>query len=43
MTTRKRGKWYLDSGCSRYMTGDAAKFVNPIQVDYGAVAFGGKG
>ena len=37
----KINKWYIDSGCSRHMTGDKSKFVNLKIKDGGKVSFGG--
>ena len=39
-TTSGNEKWFLDSGCSRHMTGDASKFVQLILKDEGYVTFG---
>ncbi|XP_059650769.1 uncharacterized protein LOC132296600 [Cornus florida] len=36
----KVDKWYIDSGCSRHMTGDGSKFITLKQFDYGDVIFG---
>ncbi|XP_022950378.1 uncharacterized protein LOC111453493 [Cucurbita moschata] len=36
----KKNKWYLDSGCSRHMTGNPSKFVNLSKKDGGLVTFG---
>ena len=33
------GKWYVDSGCSKHMTGNKDAFVN-IEKDKGSVLFG---
>lgn len=33
--------WFMDSGCSRHMTGDASKLSNVIPIDGGEVKFGG--
>ena len=33
-------KWYLDSGCSRYMTSDESQFITPDAKDGGMVTFG---
>ena len=33
--------WYLDSGCSRHMTGDKSKFCLLTESDSGQVTFGG--
>ena len=35
-------KWYLDSGCSKHMTGDRSKFSHLQEKDGGMVSFGGK-
>nr|GFC58797.1 retrovirus-related Pol polyprotein from transposon TNT 1-94 [Tanacetum cinerariifolium] len=32
--------WYLDSGCSRYMTGDRSKLINYVDKFIGTVRFG---
>ena len=32
--------WYLDSGCSRHMTGDLSKFISLSRKDEGMVTFG---
>ena len=37
----KSSKWYIDSGCSRHMTGDKNKFVNLKAKEGGKVSFGG--
>ena len=37
----KSNKWYIDSGCSRHMTGDQSKFVSIKSKDGGKVTFGG--
>ena len=34
-------RWYLDSGCSRHMTGDKSKFCLLTESDGGQVTFGG--
>ena len=34
-------RWYLDSGCSRHMTGDKSKFYLLTESDGGKVTFGG--
>ena len=36
----KRLQWYMDSGCSHHMTGDASKFINIKPKDGGKVVFG---
>ena len=33
-------RWYLDSGCSRHMTGDKSKFCLLTENDDGQVTFG---
>ena len=38
----KNGRWFLNSGCSRHMTGDKEKFSNMKVKDGGKVIFGGK-
>ena len=35
-------KWYLDSSCSRHMTGDRRKFSHLQEKDGGMVSFRGK-
>jgi len=32
--------WFLDSGCSRHMTGDRSNFLSLTAFDGGRVAFG---
>ncbi|GKD14810.1 hypothetical protein Tco_1199217 [Tanacetum coccineum] len=32
--------WYLDSGCSRHMTGDRARLINFVEKFIGTVRFG---
>ncbi|VFQ69011.1 unnamed protein product [Cuscuta campestris] len=39
--TKYPGVWYLDSGCSRHMTGDASLLSNLIPYDGPRVTFGG--
>ncbi|WP_409226504.1 hypothetical protein, partial [Klebsiella pneumoniae] len=39
-STHKKDQWYLDSGCSRHMTGDKAKFISLTLKDGGYVTFG---
>ncbi|KAI9125565.1 hypothetical protein K1719_002983 [Acacia pycnantha] len=34
-------KWYIDSGCSRHMTGDQSKFASIKHKEGGKVTFGG--
>ncbi|RVW20640.1 hypothetical protein CK203_109084 [Vitis vinifera] len=36
----KKDKWFLDSGCSRHMTGDESKFVFLTKRKRGYVTFG---
>jgi len=36
----RRKPWYLDSGCSRHMTGDRHCFISFIKKEGGAVTFG---
>jgi hypothetical protein len=38
---RKESSWYLDSGCSRHMTGDKLLFHTLNQQEGGTVGFGG--
>jgi len=33
--------WYIDSGCSKYMTGDASKFTHISPKNRGHVTYGG--
>ena len=40
MKASKKKKWYLDSGCTRHMTGNQSKFVNLSRKDGGLVTFG---
>ena len=37
------GRWYLDSGCSKHMTGDKTKFISLQSKNGGGVTFGGSG
>ena len=39
-STRIKSKWYLDSGCSRYMTRDKEQFNKLDVKDGGHVTFG---
>ncbi|GKG16506.1 hypothetical protein Tco_0361463, partial [Tanacetum coccineum] len=32
--------WYLDSGCSRHMTGDRSNLINYVEKFIGTVQFG---
>ena len=38
--TKIRGTWYLDSGCSSYMTGDTSLFTKLEWKEKGYVKFG---
>ncbi|XP_075080045.1 uncharacterized protein LOC142165378 [Nicotiana tabacum] len=38
----RKGKWYLDSACSRHMTGDKQLFKSVTKLDGGTVTFGDK-
>ena len=35
-----KSKWYVDSGCSKHMTGDATKFIAIKPTNGGNVSFG---
>ena len=37
---RKKGPWYIESGCSKHMTGDKSKFLSLSECKSGNVAFG---
>jgi len=37
----KKKSWYLDSGCSRYMTGEKSMFLTLTMKEGGTVGFGG--
>jgi len=39
--SEKQKSWYLDSGCSRYMTGDRSLFLTLRMKEGGTVGFGG--
>ena len=39
-STRIKSEWYLDSGCSRHMTGDKEQFNKLNAKDGGHVTFG---
>ena len=39
--SEKQKSWYLDSGCSRHMTGDRFLFLTLIMKDGRTVGFGG--
>ena len=41
--SKRRSKWYLDSGCSRHMTGDSSQFLTLTPMDGGMVTFGDNG
>lgn len=43
VTGSNKNKWYLDSSCSRHMTGDKIKLNNIKETDYGEVIFGDSG
>nr|XP_009597507.1 uncharacterized protein LOC104093463 [Nicotiana tomentosiformis] len=38
----RKGKWYLDTACSRHMTGDKQLFKTVTKLDGGTVTFGDK-
>ena len=40
VTARGKDEWYLDSGCSRHMTGDRSKFLSLVDHRSGNVTFG---
>ena len=42
-TKEKKRIWYLDSGCSRHMTGDVEQFTSLDVIDGGSVTFGDNG
>ena len=37
---RKKGPWYIDSGCSKHMTGDKSNFLSLSENKSGNVTFG---
>jgi len=37
---RKNQLWYVDSGCSRYITGEKPNFLSLVASNKGSVAFG---
>jgi hypothetical protein len=37
---RKMNPWYIDSGCSKHMTGDKGKFLSLSEIKSGSVTFG---
>ena len=39
-STRTKSEWYLDSGCSRHMTGDKEQFNKLDAKDGGHITFG---
>jgi len=39
--SEKQKSWYLDSGCSRHMTGDRSLFLTLTMIEGGTVGFGG--
>ncbi|XP_057964405.1 uncharacterized protein LOC131155355 isoform X2 [Malania oleifera] len=39
-SSSSKDRWYLDSGCSRHMTGDKGKFTSIVPKDGGYVTFG---
>ena len=39
-STKGKSQWYLDSGCSRHMTGDKDQFISLESKDGGNVTFG---
>ena len=41
MKASKNNKWYIDSGCSRHMTGDAEKFLKLYHKKWVKVSFRG--
>ncbi|CAA0810799.1 Unknown protein, partial [Striga hermonthica] len=40
LRTSLKGKWYLDSGCSRHMTGEPSYLMNIQPSSNGEVTFG---
>ena len=38
-STKGKSQWYLDSGCSRHMTGDKDQFISLESKDGGNVTF----
>ena len=40
MQVSLRKKWYIDSGCSKHMTGDASKFTHISPKKSGHVTYG---
>ncbi|GKV42140.1 hypothetical protein SLEP1_g49577 [Rubroshorea leprosula] len=43
LVSKMKNKWYLDSGCSRHMTGDPSQFSSLMPLDGGTVTFGDSG
>ncbi|GKU95337.1 hypothetical protein SLEP1_g8708 [Rubroshorea leprosula] len=43
LVSKMKNKWYLDSGCSRHMTGDPSQFSSLMPLDGGTVTFGDNG
>ena len=39
-STKSKSQWYLDSGCSRHMTGDKDQFTSLKTKDGGSITFG---
>ena len=39
-TLENRQLWYVDSGCSRHITGERSNFLSLITLNGGSVAFG---
>ena len=42
-TKENKRLWYLDSGCSRHMTGDVKQFTSLEAMNGGSVTFGDNG
>ena len=38
--SKEKGPWYIDSWCSKHMTGDKSKFLSPSENKSGNVTFG---
>ncbi|GKV38984.1 hypothetical protein SLEP1_g46830 [Rubroshorea leprosula] len=43
LVSKIKNKWYLDSGCSRHMTGDPPQFSSLMPLDGGTVTFSDNG
>ncbi|GKV43038.1 hypothetical protein SLEP1_g50379 [Rubroshorea leprosula] len=43
LVSKMKNKWYLDSRCSRHMTGDPSQFSSLMPLDGGTVTFGDNG